>query len=81
MNNQELYNKGQIKNIQMSDIDKRDAPEYCDAQISFAQHADGTSFTEQELKVLNQDYSFVNNMAHEHVVCEAEYRMDCLMDR
>ena len=41
------------KNVEFEDIDYKDAPDFCDAFISYAEHIDGTPLTTDELDILN----------------------------
>jgi len=47
-----------IDNIEFEGIDPRDAPDYCDVFIVYADY-DGCSMTEEELDRLNDDRDFV----------------------
>ena len=47
-----------IKCVEVEDIDHRDAPEYCDAHITYAEY-DGREMTDLELEHLNEDSDFV----------------------
>lgn len=38
-----------VFNIEWDGIDTRDYPDFCDAYISYAEHADGTPLTQDEL--------------------------------
>lgn len=44
-----------MKNIEIEDIDMGDYPDFCDAHISYAEHEDGTPYTEEELEAIPQD--------------------------
>lgn len=44
-----------IKNIQFSDIDHCDYPDYSDAHVSYAEY-DGEAMTEEQLDALNDEY-------------------------
>ena len=48
----------QIEDIQVDGIDGRDAPDFCDAFISYASYK-GRDMTEEELEILNEDTAFV----------------------
>ena len=48
-------------NVEVDGIDTRDYPDFCDAYITYAEHEDGTVFTDDELEVLNDDKDFVWN--------------------
>lgn len=39
-----------LKNVEFDGIDRSDYPDFCDAFIVYAEHADGTPLTEQELE-------------------------------
>lgn len=47
-----------ISNIEFEDIDHRDAPDYCDAHIIYAEY-DGVPMTDEQVETLNQDSDFV----------------------
>lgn len=47
-----------ISEVQVADIDMRDAPDYCDAFIESAAYM-GRDMTEEELEALNEDRDFV----------------------
>ena len=47
------------QNIEIDGIDFRDAPDFVDAFISYAEHKDGTPLTDKELDELNEDGQFV----------------------
>ncbi len=51
------YNK--ISNVYVAGIDMEDYGDFCDAYIESADY-DGREMTEEELEVLNEDSSFVN---------------------
>ncbi len=47
-------------NIEIDGVDMSDYPDFCDAFINYAEHADtGIPLTDEELDALNQDSSFV----------------------
>ena len=43
-------------NVEIEDIDTRDYPDFCDAFVSYAEHEDGTPFTDEELYDLNVNH-------------------------
>lgn len=51
------YNK--ISNVYVAGLDMEDYGDFCDAYIESADY-DGREMTEEELEVLNEDSSFVN---------------------
>jgi hypothetical protein len=54
--------------IQVDDINTSDYPDLCDAFISYAEHADGTPLTENELDYLNENHGeFVHTQALERL--------------
>ena len=55
-----------ITNIDVDGIDTRDYPDFCDAYICFAMY-DGREMTEEELEILNDDYSFVHQMVWDRI--------------
>lgn len=46
-------------NIEIEGIDTADAPDFADAFITYAEHVDGTPFTDAQLDALNEDSDFV----------------------
>jgi hypothetical protein len=48
-------------NVAVEDVKTWDYPDFCDAYITYAEHEDGTAFTDDELEVLNDDKDFVWN--------------------
>jgi hypothetical protein len=50
-------------NVQVEDLDTRDAPDFCDAYISYAEHEDGSPLTDAELDKLNEDSGLVHEYA------------------
>lgn len=46
-------------NIEIEGIDTADAPDFADAFISYAEHVDGTPFTDAQLDAINEDSDFV----------------------
>ena len=53
-----------IKAIEIEDVDMRDYPDFCDANITYAE-LDGEPMTEEQLLELNEDGCFVNEAAFE----------------
>lgn len=56
-----------LKNIQVEDIDMKDYPKFCDAYIASAEHADGTTLSDAELDIVNQDMSFVHEAVTDYI--------------
>lgn len=52
--------------IEIEDIDYKDAPDFCDAYISYAE-CDGVPLTEMELDELNEDADFVHEQVMEYL--------------
>ena len=52
-----------VHDVEVEDIDTKDAPDFADAYISFATY-DGVPMTEEQLDALNNERDFV----HEQVV-------------
>ena len=48
-----------ISNVFMDGIDFNDYPDFCDAYVESADY-DGRPMTEDELEILNEDGSFIN---------------------
>jgi hypothetical protein len=46
-------------NVEVEGIDTKDFPDFCDAYIAYAEHEDGTVFTDDELEILNDNKDFV----------------------
>jgi hypothetical protein len=58
--------KNKAHNVEVDGIDPSDAPKFCDAYVSYAEHENGTPFTADELDSLNENSDFV----HEQVIAE-----------
>lgn len=56
-----------VTNVEFEDIDHKDAPDYCDAFVSYAEHEDGTPLTQDELDALNDDGSMVYELLMQHL--------------
>lgn len=56
--NKFIFDYSKISSIEIEDIDHRDAPDYCDAFIAYAEY-DGREMTAEELDQLNEDHDFV----------------------
>jgi hypothetical protein len=54
-------------NIELEGIDTGDYPDFCDAFIAYAEHEDGTPFTEAELDVLNMDTDLIHEQVFEQL--------------
>ena len=52
-----------LASIEVSDVNRRDYPDFCDAYISYAETVDGVALTEEQLEVLNQDGELVHSIA------------------
>ena len=50
--------------IEVEDVHTWDYPDFADAYISYAEHKDGTVFTDEELEKLNQNYDLVWEAAY-----------------
>ncbi len=48
-----------IQNVEVEDVFTWDYPDFCDAYVSYAEHLDGTPYTDAELEELNEDRDFV----------------------
>ena len=46
----------QIKNLVVDQVDTRDYPDFVDAYIMYAEHANGQPLSDLELDYLNDDY-------------------------
>jgi len=55
-----------VENIEIEDIDGRDAPDFCDAFISSATYM-GRDATEDELDAINDNSDFVYESVIEHI--------------
>jgi hypothetical protein len=51
-------------NVEVEGIDTKDYPDFCDAYISYAEHEDGTVFSDDELEMLNDNRDFVWNAVY-----------------
>ncbi len=45
-----------MKNIELEDVHSWDYPDFCDAFVSYAEHDDGTPYTEAQLNELNEKH-------------------------
>lgn len=52
--------------VEFEDIDHSDAPDYCDAYITYAEQ-DGVPLTEEELDELNEDRDYVYELLMDHL--------------
>jgi len=50
-----ILNGKTVVNIEIDGLHRWDAPDYCDAYVSFACWEDGTPLTEAELEALSDD--------------------------
>jgi hypothetical protein len=55
-----------IDNIEIDGIDTNDYPDFCDAFIVSADY-EGKPMTEEQLDILNEDYSFVHDCVYRHL--------------
>lgn len=60
------FDKSKIDNIEIEDIDHRDAPDYCDAFIGAADYY-GRPMTDEELDHLNEDSDYVYDQVINHL--------------
>jgi len=60
-------NTDSLINIEMSDIHAWDAPDFCDAYVSYAEHSDGTPLTEDELELVCEDADFMYDQVQEAI--------------
>ena len=54
-------------NLELDGIDTRDYPDFCDAFICYAEHEDGTPFTDEELDDLNDDRELIHEAVWKHL--------------
>lgn len=54
-------------NLEFDGINMSDAPDFCDAYITYAEHESGLPFSEDELDELNYDVAFVYNAVINHI--------------
>jgi hypothetical protein len=50
------------KNLQFADVYNFDAPDFVDAYVVYAEHADGSALTDEELEQLNNNGSDVHDL-------------------
>lgn len=55
-----------IENIEFDGIDHKDAPDYCDAFISYAEY-NGIEMTDDQLNILNDDRGFIYEKLISHL--------------
>jgi len=53
-----------ITNVEIENIDHKDAPDYCDAFISYAE-LDGLEMTDEQLEALNENSDFVHECVYD----------------
>lgn len=53
-------------NMEVEDVDPNDYPDFSDAYISYAEHEDGTPFSDEELIKLNEDGDQVYEAVMQH---------------
>jgi hypothetical protein len=58
-----------ISSVEVSDIDRNDAPDYVDAYISYAEY-DGEPMTEEQLEELNYDGDFVYSAVERYLYAD-----------
>jgi len=51
-------------NVEFDDVHGWDAPDFCDAFISYAEHEDGTPLTDEELEAIEPDQVYDLLMKH-----------------
>lgn len=59
--------RNDLENVEFSGIDHADYPDYADAYIISADHADGTPYTEDELDALNDDSDLVYDLLMDYL--------------
>ena len=47
-----------MKNIEVEGVDVADYPDFCDAYVAYAEHDDGTPYTEGELEAIPYDVAY-----------------------
>lgn len=57
----------ELGTIEVDGIDTSDAPDFCDAFISYAEWSDGTPLTDKELDRLNEDGELVLGEVHKRL--------------
>ena len=55
-----------MQNITVENVDTKDYPDFSDAFISYAEHEDGTPYTDAELDAISSEV--VSEAAHESVI-------------
>lgn len=66
MKNKIVLDYSKIEDVQVTKIDTRDYPDFCDAFIETATYQ-GRDMSEDELKVLNEDSEFIYNAVIERL--------------
>jgi len=56
-----------VHNVTFDDVHHWDRPDYSDAYIDYAEHSDGSPYTEQELEMLNDDSDFVHDLLMDYL--------------
>ena len=55
-----------INNVQVEGIDYKDAPDFCDAFIFYAE-LDGVPMTDEQIEELNNDSDFVHDCVQNYI--------------
>ena len=64
----DLPPKYPISDIEISGIDYADAPDFCDAYISYAVSTEtGEPLTQEELDALNEDYEYLHQAVQDWI--------------
>lgn len=62
------YNGRELADIELEEINRWDAPDYCDAFISNARWADtGAELTDDELDKVNEDRDLVHDAVYNYI--------------
>ena len=56
-----------VHNVSFQDVHHWDRPDYSDAFIDYAEHSDGTPYTDQELDALNDDADLVHELLMDYL--------------
>lgn len=56
-----------VHNVSFQDVHHWDRPDYSDAFIDYAEHSDGSPYTEDELDALNDDADFVHDLLMDYL--------------
>ena len=71
-----------IKSVEIDGIDTEDYPDFVDAYISYAEYADGTPLTDEELQDFQEEnYDLVSELIHDNQLYLQEKKEDTMEEK